>query len=328
MGKNKGSSDYSTGSSKKWSIFLAVIVLIAIIVVIIVLAIPPNTYNAVQTLNRTSQTTFLTIENDKIQFDKFKTKIDASIVNSYTDELYKIQELTIAIDEVLDYHSQYLIFVTNNKTLKNNYKPIKNNLNNVKNAQKRMVEIMESTNKLSDDSSTYLQSAMIDFRKEYSSWLSASKNAINALKNVYIGSMGDVSFNNTASSMILNTVSDYLTIISEDFDYLVEVDVKGASIVIYNTAIANISLLGKIQSFTQFVDKYIFNEEVENYYFDKNIEEKYTKLNSFFEIYPEENLTAIIDSINTNGEITKTYQDIEDSENVYTDICNFVKGGL
>ena len=50
MGKN--SKGYSTGGGKKALIGVALFVLVAIVVVIILLCIPPNTYNAVQTLNR------------------------------------------------------------------------------------------------------------------------------------------------------------------------------------------------------------------------------------------------------------------------------------
>ena len=53
MGKNK---DYSTGNAKRWAVVFGIIVLVAIVVVVIIMAIPPNTYNAIQTLNRTATT--------------------------------------------------------------------------------------------------------------------------------------------------------------------------------------------------------------------------------------------------------------------------------
>ena len=328
MAKNKGSSDYSTGNGKKWSIFLAIIVLVAIVVVVIILAISPNTYNAVETLNRTSQTTFLTVENDSIQYNKFKTKINASVVNAYTTELYDIESLTLAIDEILDYHNDYLAFAKNNKVFKKNYKEIKNSLNDSKNSQKELVKIIEKTNKLSDESSTYLQSAMIDFRKEYKSWLKFSKKAINALENVYTGSLGNITFNNPASSLILNTANDYLDVIVQDFSSLVDSDVKGANITTYQIKFNNLGLHSKITYFTSFVSRYINSTEVDGYYFDSAVQEKYATLNSFFELYSQSNLVEIIDSINNSGEITKTYEGITDENGVYNSICNFLKGGM
>lgn len=328
MGKSKGSSDYSTGNGKKWSIFLAIIVLVAIVVVVIILAIPPNTYNAVETLNRTSQTTFLTVENDRIQYDKFKTKINASIVNPYTTELYDIEKLTVAVDVMLDFHNDYLIFAKDNKTFKKNYKEIKNNLNNSKNSQKKLVDIIEKTNKLSDESSTYLQSAMIDFRKEYLYWLKYSKKAINALENVYSGSLGDVSFNNSASTLILNTANDYLEVILDEVDYITQSDYKGANITAYSTAYKNSALHGKIANFFSFVVKNLPSNNISNFYFDNAIQEKFENLNTFFELYSQSNLIEIIDSIDSDGAIFNIYEGIEDENGVYGSMCLFLRGGL
>ena len=77
MGKN--SKGYSTGGGKKALIGVALFVLVAIVVVIILLCIPPNTYNAVQTLNRATETTFLARDAEKNEFNEAELSLSFSI---------------------------------------------------------------------------------------------------------------------------------------------------------------------------------------------------------------------------------------------------------
>ena len=263
-----------------------------------------------------------------------KTKINsASVANSYTQEVYDIEMLTGTVDKILDYYNDYLIFAKDNKNLKNNYKAIKEGLNDAKESQRKLVKIIEKTNKLSDESTTYLQNAMVDFRKEYRNWLKHQIRAIGGLENAYTGSLGKVTFNNDASKLILNTVNDYLSSILTNFNNLVKTDIKGANINTYKSNYARYGLTAKINLFDQFVNKNVNSatstHDIEDYYFNSSIQEKYTTLNEFFKVYSEKNTRSIIDSIQTSEAsytITKTYEDVTDEKGTFNAICKFIKG--
>ena len=327
MGNNQGN-----GTAKKWALFLGVVVLIAIVVVVIILAIPPNAYNAVETLNQVSQSSYLTVNSEQVEFDDFKIKMDASAVNEYSKELYDIEDLAFSIDVILDYHNDYLVFAKDNKNLKESYKDIKEGLQNAKQNQKKMVEIVAKTNELSDKSATYLQGAMIDYRNEFAEYISHISRAVNGLTKAYNGSMGEVAFNNQASKLILNTTSEYLQVIAENFESLSKTDVKGGNITTYAEKYAELGLTAKIELFKAFVEKNILNDgDIKDYYFNQLIQAKYDKFNQFFTLYNEENLTTLIESMKTFGGvsvISKTYPDVVDTEGVYLAICEFVKGGI
>ena len=117
---------YSTGGAKKWLLIIGGVVFVAVIIVIILMAIPPNTYNAVQTLYRTANSSFLASESEKKEYNAYEIKI-ASVpeLNYYTDEIEETRELANAVNSVLNFYSNQLVFAGSNKNLKKNYKIIK-----------------------------------------------------------------------------------------------------------------------------------------------------------------------------------------------------------
>ena len=328
MGKK---ADYSAGTGKRWSVIIGILVLIAIVVVVIILAIPPNTYNAVETLNRSSQTGYLTSSSEKAEFDKFKTKISSSIVSDYQRELSDMEDLAVLVDDILNFHNDYLVFAKDNKTFKQNYKDIKNGLNDAKESQKKMNKILADTNVLSDESSTYLQSAMVDFREEFLIWLKSISRAVGGLENTYSGSLGEVTFNNPASTLILNTVNDYMSVLVADYEKLVELDVKGGNIEEYKENYFNLNITSKIKYFEKFSKRYLYNYysnfAIQRYYFDTNVQNDFALYNEFFTLYAVEDATELIASISLNG-ITKTYEGVTDEIGAYSAIRLFVQGGL
>ena len=321
------------GKAKKWAIFFAILVLVAIVVVVIILAIPPNTYNAVEMLNRTSQTSYLTVNSEQVEFGKFKQKISSSAVSGYSQELLDIEKTAQTIDIILDFHNDNLVFAKDNDNLKDNYKNIKEGLQDVKDIQKKLVNIVEKTNKLSDSSSTYLQGAMVDYREFYLKYLKACKRSIAGLENAYSGSLGKVLYNNPASSLILNTVNDYMDILVNQYKALVEKDSKGGNMTSYANEYASLGLKAKVDYFNKFVNKYIksdFDKITYNYHFDTAIQEEFDDLNSFFTVYSEKNTKPLIESIKTVGAsnmVTKTYEDVTDTDGVFDLMCEFLRGG-
>ena len=119
MGKN--SKGYSTGGGKKALIGVALFVLVAIVVVIILLCIPPNTYNAVQTLNRATETTFLARDAEKNEFNEAELSISGSAFSKYSNEFASIETLTNSVNAVLEFYNSKLIFANVDKNLKRNY---------------------------------------------------------------------------------------------------------------------------------------------------------------------------------------------------------------
>lgn len=329
----KNDKGYSTGNAKKWAVMMGIVVLIAVIVVVVILCIPPNTYNAVETLNRTTQTSFLSSESEKVSYDKFENKLSQSRVNYYVQEFADIQILAESLQEVLDFYNDYLLFAEDNKTLQENYKTIKNGLNDASQSQQKLVSIISEANKLSAEStSTYLQGAVIDFRREFMNWLNYYCSAINGLNNSFKGSMGNILENNSASQFILNTVDDYLAIIKQDFQDVVNYDKKGVMQEYDYKGVYKATV--KIKGFSLYVDKYLStssnNSEIKTYYFNNDLITKYQKLNNFFTLYNETNLQKIINSMKlTSGEIeiSFVYENVVDDSGVYDAIKIFVKGG-
>ena len=329
-----GKSAENSGKAKKWAIFTAIVVLVAVIVVVIILAVPPNTYNAVEMLNRTSSSSYLTVYSEQVEFANFRTKVSTSAVVGYTQELYDIEKTAKAIDIILDFHNDNLVFAKENKNLNKNYKSIKEGLQDAKDIQKKLVNIVSKTNKLSDSSSTYLQSAIVDYREQYLKYLKACKRAIGGLENAYNGSQGKVLYINQASTLILNTVNDYMDVLVSQYNDLVKADLKGGNMTAYTQEYAQLGIKAKTDNFYKFVVSNVQNgfvDDTYNYYFESTVKQQYDELNEFFTLYSEKNTKPLIESMETVGTqnvITKTYDGVSDSNGVFEKMCKFLKGGL
>lgn len=321
MAKSKTNKDYKVGGAKKWLILIGALVLIAIIVTVIVIFIPANTSDAIDRLRQSSQTSFLENVREKENYDKLESKIETSVVRYYTTELQDIRILSESVNQMLDFYYEYIPMAKDNATLSKNYKKIKDNLENAVNHQQDMNEYISEAILLEDDADLHIQNLWIDFRVSYSQYLTCMTNAIDALNNCYQGCFSLTLTNNDASSLILNTVDDYLSVISQEFDYLTQTDTKG------HTTIQNYKYQshGKIVFFSSFVNNYIVDEnEIMNYYFDNTLQSKYNLLNEFFVTYNQKNLTEVIKSIDSNTlEITLTFDNL-DSKGIYDAVKAFI----
>ncbi len=317
-GNSKG---YSAGGGKKWLIAIALIVLVAIVVVVVLICIPPNTYNAVQTLNRTTQSSFLVKSpTDKENFNDLKNKLGAGEkFNVYQKEMEDYALITDSIYNILDFYNDNLIFASSNKNLKKNFKPIKNNLNDAKAIQGRLSSALVKMKDIARDTDS-MRNAIIDFRNEFVKWLKANQKAFVALNSAYSGSMGNILENNLASRIILNTADEMLSELIAKIELANDFDKKGASLdKNYYKAEAMTGL------FTDFVNKNIKNENsaIKNYYFDEAIQTNYQKFDKFIKTYPKDALSQVIESVRKeNGKIvfTKTFEGVEDADGVYNTV--------
>ncbi len=320
-----------SGKGKKFMVGLGVLAVIAIIIVVIVISIPPNTNSALNLLNKAYTNSFLMSQTEKAEYNKFQTKVDANKVNNYiitmSQEMKDVQTLSITLAGVLDYYNDYLTFAQSNKNFNKHYKSIKNGLNGAIDSQKQLNNMLEEVNKLGTQSATYLQSAWIEFREEYTNWLSNYNKAISSLEEAYRGSMGEVTTNNLASTVILSTASDFVQVIYNDFVKLVDYDKQNPNANAYTYESA-----GKIMAFQQFVEQNIEDtNEIKDYYFVTEIKAKYQKINQYFSLYAQEDMTNAISSIKLISDapvVTLTFDGIEDTDNVFTKIKIFLIGGV
>jgi hypothetical protein len=301
-----------------------ILVLIAIIVVVIILAIPPNTSNAASSLRNSTETIYLTSDSEQTEYDSFRSKITSSSrVSYYKAELDDIETLSTSLQQVLAFYNDYFIFSESNGTLSANYKTIKNGLDGASQTQQKMAEIIKDGNSLDGQySSTYLQSVMIDFRNEFISFLGQYQNAIGGLNKVYQGSLGDTTENNLASTIILNTINDYIAVIKSGFDKIAEIDQKGT--IDSSSYSENYLPSGNIARLANFVTKYVSKTsnraEIKNYYFQSSLITKYEKINSFFSLYNQTNFQNVIES-----NLKLAFNDVTDSTDVYGYVKSFLE---
>lgn len=323
MADKKANKSNNTGS-RKWLVFTGALVFIAIIVVIVVLLIPANTSSMIETVQEASKTSFLTEAREKDKYNDFINRIkNNSNTNYYAKETEDLIVLSETLADVLVYYNGYIVFAKDNHTLSQNYKNIKDNLNKAMEMQENMNIQLDEVAKLTDSSATYLQNSWIDFRGTYYKWLESYKIAINSLNDCYQNCFDQSITNNLASTLILNTISDYVNVITNDFKLVVSADTKGD----LTGKNYNYSSTGKIDFFNNFVDVNINDilnkNEIKNFNFDKNIQVKYQKINKFFELYNETNFYQVINSINANS-IHKVYEGVEDSEGIYDAVKSFI----
>lgn len=321
--KASESKDYKVGSPKKWLIAVGILVLIAIIVVIIVLCVPGNTYSAVERLRKASQTSFLRSQTEQANYARFRQKIGATVtLGYYAIELEDIQTTVEATNKVIDFYDDYLVLATDNKTLSRNYKTIRNNFEDAQEAQEDMNGFIADGLNLQDNSETYLKNIYIDFRESYVDYISSMTKAIDALSNCYQGCFIDNLSNNLASTLILNSIDNYLTVITGDYAELVDKDVKGGNFDSYEY-----ETTGKITAYSEFVDSYILNrQEIVEYNFNTSLQDKYQTINSFFEVFAQTDFVSVIDSIDEELNITKTFE-VEDSSGIYDTVKTFLVRG-
>ena len=312
-----------SGLGKKILIGLAIIALVAIIVVVILLCIPPNTYNAVETLDRTTNNMFLSKQEENSNFESLKSKVEQYDL-SYKEELEDYQNIRDNLHTILIYFNNNLKFASNNKNLKNNYKAIKNNLNKSQDSRNKLDDILSKS--VESGTAINVRNNMLDLRWEYISWLKYNRAAIQALSRGYNGSMGNTLNNNLASKTIFDVVADDLQVVINQLSDMAQYDHRALTPEdvkeIYKNQINGTSnLLGQIVS--------KLSSDVNSYYFKTDVQETYQKFEKFKEVYNLSNIQTVIESVTYSNEklsFTKTFDGIADDEGLYTAAKKFLGG--
>lgn len=331
MGKKEKSKDYKVGGGKKWLVIFAVLALIAIAVVVILSVIPADTNKAVNLLKEVSATSYMRSDEEESAFNDFETKVETtSKLNNYIkkmpNEMEDVQNLCDTIYYVLNYYDDNMMFANKGNAFGKNCGAIMDGLNGAVKTQKLLNSIIDETSKLTTTSPTYLQNAWSEYRATFSKWLDYNRKAIVGLEKAYKGGMGNATNNNVASNIVLGVVSDYLTVISEDFKTLVNNDNIKPNASDYEYVSS-----AKIASFQEFVIMNVrYSDDIDDYYYDSEVKKEYNLLNKFYELYQEKDLTNVIETITyVSGKIkiTKQYNEVTDLAKVYDKIKVFVVGG-
>lgn len=295
----KAEKTKSSGGGKKWLIAIAILVLIAIIVTVIVLVIPGDTQGAIERLKQASQTSFLQNTSEQEEYEQIGNKLSNSTLSYYVTEYNDVETTANTINIILNFYNEYLPLAEDNRTLQSNHKQIENNLEEAVNFQQDMNAIMSQMMALNTGSDTHLKSLWIDFRLSFTDYILSMASAVEALNNCYQGCFTETLSNNLASTTILNTVDDFLSVITNEFVILTETNLQDTSAADYDY-----TSFGKVSVFSSFVNTYLNDvDDIYSYYFDSYLQEKYQKVDSFYSTYLQTNFEGVISSINSSLEI-------------------------
>ncbi|MBE7073515.1 MAG: hypothetical protein E7379_00215 [Clostridiales bacterium] len=271
------------------------VILVAFICVLIVVI--PQSKNTQESLNEVSAVSMADNEDVKADYQAFANRVDTTAgAKYYSDEIEGIYNLIETLDDVMDYYNEFLpLAIDVNKYAG----PINTHLNNIKNIQKNLNAIMVDAKKDSTDGITHLQNFWIDYRETFNQQLKEYTSLFSLLNQTYHVSLGNAFAVNEASELVLNSVDDYMNVISNMINSLVEKNIKGSKETDYELG----SLIAKIDGFGKFVDKHLTTNRyfIERYYFegDANIE----VLNMFYQSFGQENFVAVIESLEYSSDV-------------------------
>lgn len=317
--------DYTATGAKKWLITVGGFVLFVIIVVAIFLMIPANTKGMTETLASNTENFFIVKDGSETKYDEFKTKITTgtSGISFYLTELNDCKTLNESIYRIENFYNNYMLFAKKNNTLSSNYKTIQNNISKAQKYKKNMEKTISETLNLSEPGQTVLHEKMIVFRENFYNYANSYLKAFTALNKCYQKCFDESFSKNKASDYILTEANDYLYCIVENYQKTIESDISGY----VNSATYVYTEHQRIYKLKQVTQSYLTSPsttDIGNYTLTSSVQQKYSKIEKFFEVYKEKDFKAIIASINSAGNITKTY-DVEDSENLYSTVKTFLK---
>lgn len=312
--------------NKKWFIVVAILVLIAIIVVTIILCLPGNPGSAVVALQNESTNALLKNSDTSNKYSNLKTLVENSEVNVYSDELADIETVLNNIDIVVDEYAEQVVLFELNDYFYNHYKPLTNSLNELQtyknNITNQLQYVEERLDSISQD---FLRESVIIIRENFANMLNKYETAFYTYNDIFKNSYPGFE-NNLAMQTILNAVADYVAVLSDKFDAQVNSDTE-------NTALADYkySTTAIVDAFNSFINAFQRNtQDAVNYYFDTSISAEYQTLNSFYNLYSQTNLKPVISSAvlgaDNNISFTLTFEGVEDSNDVYGQIKNYLGG--
>lgn len=296
--------------SKKWIIVLSVVILVAIAVTLIIVFLPKNVSNAVERTNTQTQTMFLKQDKNKKLYKDFQTKITniEAINKVYGQETQNVYTLTLAVNQIMDFYNDYIVFAEDKSTFQSNYGVIMKNYDVANTEQKKMEDvIVKVMQELGDQDNTFFESYWKEFRGYYVKYLNCYVTVINSLCEIYKDCVPNGILANQLTNLVLDNVDNYLNLINKDFE-------KSTYKIQY------------LNNFISYLD--IKNNNVLiKYNFSEELQESYSLISTFETIYgKDKTLSSVIDSINENG---FTFESVSaDSKGVLDKTKTFLQGGL
>lgn len=312
--------------NKKWLIVIAILVLIAIIVVTIILCIPGNPKSAVEALKKEEKSGLLQNSTTQSLYDNFEQVVAESSISSYSQEMQDVETILLNIEVIVDKYTDYAIFFEENEYFYDNYKPLTNSLNEIQNYKSEIVSELETVkNEYNKDSSDFLRKSWINVRENFVNMLDKYCTAFSTYRGIFLNSYFGLE-QNLASSLTVNAVSDYLSVLRDDFKDLAKKDTADKNFTDYSYSNRVITI-----AFDTFVTKteQEISGDINNYYFDETISQKYEKINSFYSVYNQKNLYQVISSAYLNIDtitFVKVFEGITDNEGTYLALKEFLGG--
>ena len=312
--------------NKKWLIVIAILVLIAIIVVTIILCIPGNPKSAVEALKKEEKSGLLQNSTTQSLYDNFEQVVAESSISSYSQEMQDVETILLIIEVIVDKYTYYAIFFEENEYFYDNYKPLTNSLNEIQNYKSEIVSELETVkNEYNKDSSDFLRKSWINVRENFVNMLDKYCTAFSTYRDIFLNSYFGLE-QNLASSLTVNAVSDYLSVLRDDFKDLAKKDTADKNFTDYSYSNRVITI-----AFDTFVTKteQEISGDINNYYFDETISQKYEKINSFYSVYNQKNLYQVISSAYLNIDtitFVKVFEGITDNAGTYLALKEFLGG--
>lgn len=312
--------------NKKWLIVIAILVLIAIIVVTIILCIPGNPKSAVEALKKEEKSGLLQNSTTQSLYDNFEQVVAESSISSYSQEMQDVETILLNIEVIVDKYTDYAIFFEENEYFYDNYKPLTNSLNEIQNYKSEIVSELETVkNEYNKDSSDFLRKSWINVRENFVNMLDKYCAAFSTYRDIFLNSYFGLE-QNLASSLTVNAVSDYLSVLRDDFKDLAKKDTADKNFTDYSYSNRVITIA--FDTFVTKTDQEI-SGDINNYYFDETISQKYEKINSFYSVYNQKNLYQVISSAYLNIDtitFVKVFEGITDNEGTYLALKEFLGG--
>ena len=312
--------------NKKWLIVIAILVLIAIIVVTIILCIPGNPKSAVEALKKEEKSGLLQNSTTQSLYDNFEQVVAESSISSYSQEMQDVETILLNIEVIVDKYTDYAIFFEENEYFYDNYKPLTNSLNEIQNYKLEIVSELETVkNEYNKDSSDFLRKSWINVRENFVNMLDKYCTAFSTYRDIFLNSYFGLE-QNLASNLTVNAVSDYLSVLRDDFKDLAKKDTADKNFTDYSYSNRVITIA--FDTFVTKTDQEI-SGDINNYYFDETISQKYEKINSFYSVYNQKNLYQVISSAYLNIDtitFVKVFEGITDNEGTYLALKEFLGG--
>lgn len=300
--------DKENRKGKKWIIVLSVLILIAVVVTLIIVFLPKKVGNAIKQTTTQSTSMFIIDDEDEELYKSFQTKVKGVMADKYGKETDDVYEVSLVLNDVMNFYSNYIVFAEDNKTFQNNYGTIMKSYEKANAYQKKMEQVVINVNKeLGSLDATFIEGAWKEFKGYFLDYVYSYTSAFKALNKVFVKCVPNGVVVNDMTNLVLNCVDYYLDSINKDFS-------KASK---------------KIEYLSDF-SKYLViseNNALSQYSFNENLQTKVALVKKFSSVYgKDKTLKTLIEGINDTGfTFTST---VIDSENVLAISKTFLTGGF